>query len=109
MSVFDDAAEDILEGFGDAITVPFQSAQGPARDVRIRWLDPYVEIDAEGRSVMDRDHHAIGLASALSDANQGDTLIHDGAIWTVIRPKASGAFVSLQVARVGPAPENGSP
>ena len=109
MSVFDDAADDILEGFGDAITVAFQPAGGPARNVRVRWLDPFVEIDAEGRNIMGKDHHAIGVLSALSDANQGDTLVHAGSIWEVIRPKDGAGFMNLQVARVGPAPSNGNP
>ena len=109
MSVFDDAAQDILEGCGDAITVVFQPAGGPPRDVCVRWLDPFVEIDVEGRSLMDKDVHAIGALSALSDAKQGDTLVHNGSIWEVIRPKDGAGFMNLQVARVGPAPENGSP
>lgn len=109
MSVFDDSAEDVLEGFGDAVTVVFQPTVGPPRDVRVRWLDPFVEIDVEGRSIMDKDTHAIGLLSALSDAKQGDTLVHAGFVWEVIRPKDGAGFMNLQVARVGPAPSNGNP
>lgn len=109
MSIFDDAATDILEGLTDAIRVTYQPKNGVPFEVTVRWLAPFVEIDAEGRSVMAKDVHAVGPMSALSDVRQGDTLLKGVEVWEVIRPKDNGAFMNLQVARVASAPSNGSP
>lgn len=102
MSVFDDAAAHVIEGFGDAITVTIHPQDGSASyDVRVRWLTAFIENAGEGRAkAVFREVHASGLASALSDARQGDTLSKGSETWKVILPKPQGAFVNLQVARV---------
>lgn len=109
MSIFDDAATDVLEGFGDAITVTVHPQDGsPAYDVRVRWLLALMENREDGRAnAVYREVHASGLASALSDARQGDTLSKGSETWKVIFPKPQGSFVNLQVTRVVE-PSNGS-
>lgn len=109
MSVFDDGAEDILEGFGDAITVVFRPAGGPPRDVRVRWLLSFIVNEGDGRAKATfREVHAGGLLRGLSDAKQGDTLLKGTEIWKVVLPKPHGAFMYLQVARVVDQPSDGS-
>lgn len=110
MSVFDDMAADVLEGFGDAITVTMHPKDGsPDYDVRVRWLMAFIENAGDGRAkAVFREVHASGLASALSDARQGDTLSKGSETWKVILPKPQGSFVNLQVALVVDQPADGS-
>lgn len=102
MSVFDDAAADVIEGFDDAITVTLHPQDGsPSYDVRVRWLTDFIENAGEGRAkAVFREVHASGLATALSDARQGDTLTKGSETWKVVLPKPQGSYVNLQVARV---------
>ncbi len=106
MSVFDDAAADVIEGFDDAITVTIHPQDGsPSYDVRVRWLTAFIENAGEGRAkAVYREVHASGLATALSDARQGDTLSKGPELWKVVLPKPQGSFVNLQVVRVDPQP-----
>lgn len=100
MSIFDEAAADILEGLTDAVLVTYQPKVGAPFDVFLRPLSPFVEVDAEQNKVMARDYHFSGPLSALSDARTGDTLVHGTEIWKVVRPKAQAPFMNLQVIRV---------